>query len=56
MQHVPRCKEHQAHDPDRRRDTQRATDTEPAKQIGVVGKASVHRTTVGVDHGHTAQQ
>ena len=56
MQHVPRREENDSHDPDRRRDTQRTTNTEPAKQIGVIRKAGIYRTAVGVNHGDTAQQ
>ena len=56
VQHVPRRQEDDSHDPDRGRDTQRATDTEPAKQIGVIGEAGIDRAAVGIHHGHTAQQ
>ena len=56
MQHVPRRQEDDSHDPDRGRNTQRTTDTEPAKQIGILGKAGIHRAAVGVHHGHTAQK
>ena len=56
VQHVPCRQEDDSHDPDRGRDTQRATDTEPAKQIGVIGKTGINRAAVGVHHGHTAQQ
>lgn len=56
VQHVPGRQEDNRHDPYRSRDPQRTPDAKPAKQIGVIAKAGVDRTAVGVHHGHAAQQ